>query len=127
MSTVLQVSDLKKHFPIKGGLLGTTVGQVYAVDGVSFDVSTRDQMTIRKIAARAHRIATEYGQKLDIITVGMDVTAAHCNGCPLNLVLLLESSDENFIHDIFGIEQHLNRETGKLEGLFEPRCAQQAK
>jgi oligopeptide/dipeptide ABC transporter ATP-binding protein len=33
---LLEVRDLKKHFPIKGGLLGKTKGHVYAVDGVSF-------------------------------------------------------------------------------------------
>ncbi len=33
---VLQVNDLKVHFPIKKGLMSRTVGNVYAVDGVSF-------------------------------------------------------------------------------------------
>ena len=33
---LLEVTDLKMHFPIKGGLLKKTVGHVYAVDGVSF-------------------------------------------------------------------------------------------
>ncbi|MDE0810237.1 MAG: dipeptide ABC transporter ATP-binding protein [Alphaproteobacteria bacterium] len=35
---VLKVSGLKKHFPVKKGLLARTVGQVYAVDGVSFEI-----------------------------------------------------------------------------------------
>lgn len=35
---LLQVKDLKVHFPITRGLLRRTVGQVKAVDGVSFDV-----------------------------------------------------------------------------------------
>lgn len=37
-STLLQVRDLKTHFPIKRGLLQRTVGHVKAVDGVTFDV-----------------------------------------------------------------------------------------
>ncbi len=36
--TLLEVKNLKKHFPMKGGLLSKPVGYVYAVDGVSFDL-----------------------------------------------------------------------------------------
>jgi oligopeptide/dipeptide ABC transporter ATP-binding protein len=35
---VIEVDDLKKHFPIRRGLLRKTVGHVHAVDGVSFAV-----------------------------------------------------------------------------------------
>jgi oligopeptide/dipeptide ABC transporter ATP-binding protein len=35
---LLEVRGLKKHFPIRKGLLGRTVGYVYAVDGVSFSI-----------------------------------------------------------------------------------------
>lgn len=35
---ILKVKDLKKHFPIKAGILQRTVGQVKAVDGVSFAI-----------------------------------------------------------------------------------------
>ncbi len=35
---ILMVRNLKKHFPIKGGLLNKTVGYVKAVDGVSFNL-----------------------------------------------------------------------------------------
>src|SRR5215472_10838842 len=35
---ILDVNNLKKHFPVKKGLLRRTVGQVYAVDGVSFTI-----------------------------------------------------------------------------------------
>ena len=30
-----QVDDLKKHFPVRGGLFSRTVGEVHAVDGVA--------------------------------------------------------------------------------------------
>jgi len=36
---LLQVTDLKKHFPVRKGLLSRTVGQVYAVDGISFTLN----------------------------------------------------------------------------------------
>jgi len=35
---LLEVKELKKHFPIQGGVVNRTVGYVYAVDGVTFDV-----------------------------------------------------------------------------------------
>lgn len=35
---LLQVEDVKKHFPIRSGLAARVVGQVLAVDGVSFSV-----------------------------------------------------------------------------------------
>ena len=37
-SHLLRVEGLKKHFPIRKGLLGKTVGHVFAVDGVSFAI-----------------------------------------------------------------------------------------
>lgn len=36
METILEVKDLKKHFPIRKGLWRRTIGYVKAVDGVSF-------------------------------------------------------------------------------------------
>ena len=36
---VLKVDGLKKHFPIKKGILSRTAGYVYAVDGVSFSIN----------------------------------------------------------------------------------------
>jgi len=33
---LLEVNNLKKYFPVKGGIFSKTIGQVYAVDGVSF-------------------------------------------------------------------------------------------
>lgn len=39
MNTLLDVKNLKVHFPIKKGLLSKTVGHVYAVDDVSFTLN----------------------------------------------------------------------------------------
>jgi peptide/nickel transport system ATP-binding protein len=43
---VLEVFDLKKHYPIKGGLFGNTVARVYAVDGVSFSVAKGETLSL---------------------------------------------------------------------------------
>ncbi len=39
MKPLLEVHDLEVHFPIKRGLLSRTVGHVFAVDGVSFELA----------------------------------------------------------------------------------------
>jgi len=43
---LLLVSGLRKHFPIRGGLFGNTVGTVRAVDGVSFAVRKGETLGI---------------------------------------------------------------------------------
>lgn len=40
MNTLLEVIEVKKHFPIKGGILSRTVGWVQAVDGISFTMNS---------------------------------------------------------------------------------------
>ena len=42
--SLLEVKDLKKHFPIRTGVLKRTTGHVYAVDGVSFAVEKGETM-----------------------------------------------------------------------------------
>src|SRR5580704_18989083 len=36
---LLEVKNLKKHFPIHGGICGAETAKVYAVDGVSFAIN----------------------------------------------------------------------------------------
>ena len=43
---ILEVNDLKKHFPIFGGLFGQVTGQVYAVDGVSFSIAKGETLAL---------------------------------------------------------------------------------
>jgi len=42
--TILKVENLKKHFPIYGGVLRRKVAAVHAVDGVSFDVKKTETL-----------------------------------------------------------------------------------
>ncbi|MDQ0246945.1 oligopeptide transport system ATP-binding protein [Bacillus fengqiuensis] len=44
--SLLQVKGLKKHFPIKGGLLSKEIGAVKAVDGLSFEVKKGETLGI---------------------------------------------------------------------------------
>ena len=43
---LLQVKNLVKHFPIKGGLLQREVGRVHAVDGLSFDLDAGETLGV---------------------------------------------------------------------------------
>jgi oligopeptide transport system ATP-binding protein len=43
---LLQVKNLVKHFPIKGGLLQKTVDKVHAVDGVSFNLQAGETLGV---------------------------------------------------------------------------------
>ena len=43
---ILEVKNLKKHFPIKGGLLRRQIGQIKAVDGVSFAVDRGETLAV---------------------------------------------------------------------------------
>ena len=43
---LLDVKGLKKHFPIRGGVLGRTTAQVYAVDGVSFSIRKGETLSL---------------------------------------------------------------------------------
>lgn len=43
---LLQVKNLVKHFPLKGGVLGRVVDKVHAVDGVSFDLHSGETLGV---------------------------------------------------------------------------------
>lgn len=86
---------------------------------VNFDVTKEESELILKIAQRVIGML-KWDPKL-LMDIEMDLTATHANGCPLDLEGLLKADNFNLTHDIIGIRQHLNRETGELEGGFLPR------
>lgn len=90
---------------------------------VSFDRTPTEDRLFKKIVARAVRLAKAHGQKLDGLSIHMDLTACHANGCPLDLKRLLAADDFNFSHDVLGIERHMCRDTGQLKDHFLPRFA----
>lgn len=84
--------------------------------------STKDDIEIMgKIATRYIDMAQQLNIKIDRMTLLMDIEACNNNGCPLKLNDLLEAQNSEFLHDISGIQNNINRQTGKLENCFRPR------
>lgn len=74
---------------------------------------------------------------VELLTLTMDLTATHANGCPLRLADMAEAARAiaagdyppyalDVLHDIIGIQLHINRTTGVLDGHFLPRFAARA-
>jgi hypothetical protein len=91
---------------------------------VSFDVTATEARTIRKIVIRYRALLDKHTGMApfrDRQSMVMDLTAVHANGNPMRLEALLAADDFNLLHDMTGIERHLDRRTGKLTGFFSPR------
>lgn len=86
-----------------------------------------DETLVDKITDRWVALVESHGHPSpDILATMMDVKAANgANGnARLDLWKLLEFNDANFAHDMGGINRHINRQTGVIEGCFLPRCAE---
>ena len=44
MSALLQVRDLRKHYPVRKGVFGRLAGKVHAVDGISFSIAESETL-----------------------------------------------------------------------------------
>lgn len=93
-------------------------------DTVSFYIADKNAPAlINKIADRARQMDIEANGR----NAGskqhhrMNITACIANGNPLRLEELLAADDFNFAHDVFGIDRHICRDTGKLLNHFSPR------
>lgn len=88
---------------------------------ISFETTPSEFSAVRKIIDRATALGIV--SKADRMAAHMDLCACHANGCPMDFERLLAADDFNLIHDVRGIERHLDRSTGKLAGHFLPRFA----
>ena len=75
--------------------------------------------TIVRIVKRAERMGIARGGR---ITEIMDIENAN-KQFNLRLEDMLSGGDFDFAHDFTGIQGTMNRETGRIEGLFVPRFA----
>lgn len=71
---------------------------------------------IDKIVIRARLLMPT----IDRLSLFMDLEYIH-NTIGLELNDLLNTDNSNFIHDIVGITNNINRLTGRLENCFVPR------
>lgn len=93
---------------------------------VKFDATPQEIENVNAITARiVPKICATTGSDAEDLSLStrMDLIAAHANGCPMDFDRMRKADDFNILHDIMGIKNHLNRETGRLEGVFLPRFA----
>lgn len=91
------------------------------MEEVKFATNKADFDLIDRIVDRGWGLGwlrRSYASRMDMF---MDVSAVHANGNPLRLADLLAADDFNFGHDMSGICNCLDRETGKLMNGFSPR------
>ena len=81
-----------------------------------------NRVLVEHIATRAAGILKHAGRSRDLAQIILDITAAHAV-CPLDLQALAEARDLDLAHDVFGIEQHLDRTGLVLRNGFTPRHA----
>lgn len=91
---------------------------------INWEVSPQDKALITQIANRACRILAANGEEADQTHEEMNITACHNNGMPLNLQKMLDADEFDFMHDVCGIDRHIDRNTGQLKNCFLPRFAQ---
>jgi len=60
---------------------------------------------------------------VDTMSMQMSLQACHTHGCEIKLDELLQADDGNLLHDVCGIDNNINKETGELENCFVPRYA----
>jgi hypothetical protein len=76
---------------------------------------------INKIADRALYLYAKNEIRVERTDIVMDLTACHFQARKLDLVGLLGADDLNFVHDVAGINRHLDRENYTLQNCFTPR------
>ena len=80
--------------------------------------TSREEISlIHKIGLRVHSHTSR-----DMVDIVMDIEAVH-SVTPLDLEGLLNAEEMDFFHDMFGITNHIDRETGELKDCFLPRHA----
>lgn len=89
---------------------------------INWDISREDADKIESITLRYWEMRGAV-DGWDLVDIEMSLTACHLNGCPLDLDKLLLADNAVLAHDVAGICNKIDRETGRLIDFFLPRCA----
>ncbi len=86
------------------------------------DLLICDRGTCDVISAILQRLREAFSDvSFDVLSLSMDLTACSNRG-HVDLAALLKARIGDLAHDVAGIAQHLDRETGDLGECFMPRC-----
>lgn len=92
---------------------------------INWNISPPDARKLTAILDRYERLVPRRARpkSYDRLNLRMDLIACHLNGTPLDLDRLQGAEDFTFLHDLSGIAQNIDRQTGKIANHFHPRCA----
>lgn len=88
---------------------------------VSFEVMETERRLIGRIVNRFNTISIECKRPpVDKAKLVLDITAFHVNDARLSLYALLHAPRPEFVSDVAGITNTIDRSTGKLTGSWRP-------
>ena len=86
------------------------------------DFTADEETLVSRIIDRSRSLGDQHDIAVDPESLYLDLAATH-GQIPLRLADLANADDFNFVHDIFGIMNHMDRNTGQLTDYFVPRYA----
>lgn len=86
-------------------------------------LSANQRQYITDTVDRYWEVAMPNDAKASKLNIFMDIHAAHTH-MPLDLEKLSKAAAFDLVHDVSGIRNNIDRETGKLLNCFVPRYAQ---
>src|SRR5918998_6127949 len=96
---LLEVRDLKKHYPIRRGVLKRTVGHVRAVDGISFSIRPRETLALVGESG-CGKSTTGYCIMRLLETSGGEILFRHGAAEPVHVERLSRSQAKGYLREV---------------------------
>lgn len=84
-------------------------------------LTAADGKTIRLIAERAADLYKKHGVRVSALDIQLDLAVCHTGPQALRLDDMLAADDFNLMHDVSGLNRHLDVERCELADHFSPR------